>query len=284
MTYRPDGVAAYFDELADGEWDRLEQTLQGRIRYAIHRRFLDEMLDGLPEGARILDVGCGPGRFAIDMLRTGARVTLADLSQGQLDLARGRVEQAGLLEGVDGFERLDVTDLSRFDDASFDAVVCYGGVLSYARESRPDAIAELRRVNRPGGPLLVSVMSLYGAYRLLGPLDAASYLKERDRHAPWETVVAGEPVVLTAADSTEFHQPVALFTADGLREGLEAAGLTVERMATANPLVPGPVGLAIEAISGSDEASAALMELELALCDRPALLDAGEHLIALGRR
>lgn len=31
-------------------------------------------------GMEVLDVGCGPGRFAVEMLRTGARVTLADVS------------------------------------------------------------------------------------------------------------------------------------------------------------------------------------------------------------
>ena len=90
------------------EWERLERTLQGRIKYAIHRRFLDQYV---PEGARALDMGCGPGRFALDLARRGARVTLADLSQAQLELARQQLEAAGLLGQVDAFHCLDMVDM-----------------------------------------------------------------------------------------------------------------------------------------------------------------------------
>lgn len=50
-----------------------------------------------------------------------------------------------------------------FDDGSFDVTVCYGGPISYAVDRTEDAIAELARVTRPGGHVLVSVMSLVGA-------------------------------------------------------------------------------------------------------------------------
>src|SRR4029078_2330378 len=56
----------------------------------------------------------------------------------------------------------DVLDLSRWDDGSFDAVVCFGGPLSYVVDRADDGIGELVRVTRPGGHVLVSVMSLVG--------------------------------------------------------------------------------------------------------------------------
>ena len=48
----------------------------------------------------------------------------------------------------------------------FDAVVCYGGPLSYVMERSDDAFAELLRVTRPDGYVLASVMSLAGAARI----------------------------------------------------------------------------------------------------------------------
>ena len=57
----------------------------------------------------------------------------------------------------------DVTDLSAFADDSFDAVVCYGGPLSYLIDRAEAGLAELLRVTRPGGYVLLSVMSLVGA-------------------------------------------------------------------------------------------------------------------------
>jgi SAM-dependent methyltransferase len=56
----------------------------------------------------------------------------------------------------------DVTDLSRFADDSFDVAVCFGGPLSYVLDRAEHAVAELARVTRPGGHVLVSVMGLGG--------------------------------------------------------------------------------------------------------------------------
>ena len=40
MLYDPLSVKSFFDHYGTREWERLERTLQGRIRYAIHRHFL----------------------------------------------------------------------------------------------------------------------------------------------------------------------------------------------------------------------------------------------------
>ena len=79
----------------------------------------------------MLDVGAGPGRFTIELARLDAEVVVADMSPRQLELNRERLTDAGLDEHVRERVQADVTDLSRFDDASFDATVCFGGPLSY---------------------------------------------------------------------------------------------------------------------------------------------------------
>lgn len=106
-------------------------------------------LAGDVEGRRVLDAGCGSGPLAADLLQRGAVVSGFDLSAGMIDLARER-----LGEEVD----LRVADLAGplpYEDAGFDVVVS-----SLALHYLPDwgpALAELRRVLRPGGRLVVSV-------------------------------------------------------------------------------------------------------------------------------
>ena len=278
-TYDPQSVRRYFDAFGEREWQRLEATFQGRSNYAVHRHLLEQHVQ---PGARVLDVGSGPGRFAIDLATFGARVTLVDISDVQLDLARQRLAERQLLDCVERFQHGDVLDLSAFGDSAFDVVVCFGGVLSYTREQYAAAIHELARVVRPGGVVLVSVMSLYGAMRLLGPLDAAQVVESIDQHLDWEQVLAGADIVFTRAGSKEFHQPIALFTSRGLSAALGDEGLSVEQIASANPLFT--QYMKVPQIEASTAASDRLMALEVAVCQNPGLIDAGGHLIAVARR
>ncbi len=276
MLYNPQGVRSFFDNAGMQEWERLERTLQGRIMYQIHKHFLDKYV---PEGACVLDAGCGPGRFSLDLARRNARLTLVDLSQTQLDLARQHLKEAGLLERVQAFHCLDLIDIHELDDASFDVVVCYGAVLSYTYDQYETALQELARLIRPGGYLLISVCSLYGIIRLVGPGDPHLLLEAPDPHLDWNAILAGKEVVLTQPGSPEFHQPLALFASTGLKRVLEQEGLQVVEMAAANPVVSGPTQ--IPRITGSEQASAALAALEIALCSKPGLIDGGEHLLAV---
>jgi 2-polyprenyl-3-methyl-5-hydroxy-6-metoxy-1,4-benzoquinol methylase len=277
--YDQQSVRRYFDAFGEREWQRLEATFQGRSNYAVHRHLLEQHVSA---GSRVLDVGSGPGRFAIDLATLGARVTLVDLSHVQLDLARQRLAERQMLDCVETFQRADVLDLSAFADSTFDAVVCFGGVLSYTREKYRAAISELARVVRPGGVVLVSVMSLYGAMRLLGPLDAAQVVESIDQHLDWQQVLGGADIVLTRAGSKEFHQPIALFTSRGLSAALTAEGLRIERLASANPIFT--QYMKVPQIEASTAASDQLMALEVAACEQPGLVDAGGHLIAVARR
>jgi len=278
VTYDAQAVRGYFDAYGEREWQRLEATFQGRSSYAVHRHLLDQYVR---PGLRVLDIGSGPGRYAIDIAAMGARVTLVDLSEVQLEIARRRLGERQLLDRVESFRTGDVLDLDAFDDGAFDLVICFGGVVSYTKEQYPRALRELRRVVRPEGAVLVSVMSLHGTMRLIGPLDAAKVIETIDQHLEWSEVVGGAGVTCTRVGSAEFHQPIALFTSAGLTSALEEAGLRVERLASANPLFTQYMKL--PQIEASPVAAERLIQLEVAACESPGLLDAGGHLIAVGR-
>jgi SAM-dependent methyltransferase len=105
-----------------------------------------------PAGSAVLEAGCGVGAQTVPLVRSspGARITCVDISAGSLVAAEARVRAAGL--PLPRFEQADLQALP-FPDATFDhAFVCF--VLEHL--SRPDAaLAELRRVLRPGGSLTV---------------------------------------------------------------------------------------------------------------------------------
>jgi S-adenosylmethionine-dependent methyltransferase len=79
----------FYDGYALREWDRLERN---RTEFAVSLRVMNEFLPVPP--ASILDVGGGPGRYAIELARQGYQVTMVDISGESLRLARQKAEEA----------------------------------------------------------------------------------------------------------------------------------------------------------------------------------------------
>jgi SAM-dependent methyltransferase len=107
-----------------------------------------------PDGARVLEVGCGPGRLSILLARRhGLDVTGLDLDPAMVERARANAARSAQQHGrVPSFLVGDVASLA-FPDRSFDLVV---STLSMHHWADPTAgLAEIGRVLRPGGLALV---------------------------------------------------------------------------------------------------------------------------------
>lgn len=155
-------VKGYYDALGEKEWDRLTETLRGRVSLELHRRFLRRFVR---PGWRVLEVGAGPGRFTFELAALGASVVVTDVSEVQLGLNEARLEGTDAERNVERRELLDVCDASRYADGEFDAVVALGGPLSYAFERTEEAMRGLLRIIGAEGIVVASVMSLLGGWR-----------------------------------------------------------------------------------------------------------------------
>lgn len=130
---------------------RTSGNLQARIDFHVrfrtnpygwHLWVFDRLL--LPPSARILEIGCGAGSLWLEnrsRIPAGWQVTLSDLSAGMLAQAR-----RGL--GTSRLAALDAQALP-LPDGHFDAVIA--NHMLYHVPDRPQALAEIRRVLRPGG-------------------------------------------------------------------------------------------------------------------------------------
>jgi ubiquinone/menaquinone biosynthesis C-methylase UbiE len=105
---------------------------------------------GAQPGERVLEVGAGTGRNALRLARHGVDYVGVDLAPGMIRRARRRLDGAGF-----GSTPLAVADAHHLPlpDASFDRVFHVGAVNSFADPTR--ALAEMSRVCRPGGMLLL---------------------------------------------------------------------------------------------------------------------------------
>jgi ubiquinone/menaquinone biosynthesis C-methylase UbiE len=107
-------------------------------------------------GARVLDIGCGPGRFwaaNFETLPPDIKLTLADLSPGMVNEAVGNMIAMGDKWGSVAGEVADVCALP-FADGGFDIVTAMH--MLYHAPDKDRAISEIARVLRPGGRLIVT--------------------------------------------------------------------------------------------------------------------------------
>ncbi len=152
------------------------------LRYSFTKGTLQEvdfLIDelALKPGDRILDVGCGPGRHALEFAKRGFSVTGVDISSRFVDLANEQAAQ----HGIDAtFVRVDARTLSFSEE--FDAVIslCQGafGLQGAINQQRWSAIDEdllvlegIARSMRPGGVAAISAFSAYFQVRYLEDAD-----------------------------------------------------------------------------------------------------------------
>lgn len=121
--------------------------------------FLLDLL-ALPRGARVLDVGCGPGRHAVPLAQAGLAVTGVDVSRRFLDIAADAARAAGV--GA-AFFHVDARAMP-FDD-EFDAVVsiCEGAFGLMAGDDSTVLKRMAEAVKRGGRVVLTAFSALYEA-------------------------------------------------------------------------------------------------------------------------
>ncbi|WP_329789727.1 class I SAM-dependent methyltransferase [Lentzea sp. DG1S-22] len=111
--------------------------------------YLAEFDRRLPEGAKVLELGCGAGVPCSRKLAERHDVLGVDLSARQVELARANVPGAR-------FEKADMTALD-FPDGEFDGVAAFYSILHVPRAEQPALFAGIARWLKPGGLFLASL-------------------------------------------------------------------------------------------------------------------------------
>jgi SAM-dependent methyltransferase len=270
-----DGVAAELHGATEyyelgNEADRLDSP-QGRLEF---ERSQEIVLRALPPApAVVADIGGGPGRYALWLASLGYHVIHRDI----VPLHVRQLAEAAAAAGVVVDSALGDARALDLADASADAVLLLGPLYHLDAAGRLRALAEARRVVRPGGPVLGAAISRWAA-RLDGVLGQRLY----EKYPQVARVV--DVVEQTGVLEPLFPGSFCAFThrPEELRAEISSAGLKVTDLVC----VEGAALLLGDLAERAADPAAwqIVLDAARALERVPELIGLGSHLVVTGRR
>lgn len=218
------------------------------------------------DGAKILEIGAGTGRYSIALAKEGYDVTAVELVEHNLDILRANSADLENLQSYQG----DALNLSRFIDGEFDITLVFGPLYHlYDKEDVNKAINEAIRVTKENGIVLVAFLSVY-AVLFDNYLNGSLVEGIKENFTNEYSVRHFEEQLFTGYDIEEFER---LF-----------ADEKVEHLATV------AVDSILELAEGrkdfamSDDEFRAFAKYHLATCEKRELLGCSSHLLYICRK
>lgn len=137
-------IQRHYDEVAE-RYDHHYDRSRGRW---YHTHLSRHLMEVLPGGGRLLDIGCGTGLFVDRYISAGGSAIGLDISSGMIRQARRRCATSEFVVGTG--------ETIPFRDDSFDAIAC---LLAFSYMRDPQAMLdETYRVLRPGGAIAICTL------------------------------------------------------------------------------------------------------------------------------
>jgi SAM-dependent methyltransferase len=167
-----------------------------------------------PDATDVVDIGCGGGALVRALTGLGARVTGVEISESQLAAAIGQDNGSGARYLVGRAERLPL------DNSSVDIVVFMRSLHHVPQDQLGAALAEARRVIRPGGAVYVAEPLAEGSFfELTRMVDDETVVRSAAQAALTQASDAG----LRRSTTVEYDAPLTVAGLAGLRARIVAA-------------------------------------------------------------
>jgi S-adenosylmethionine-dependent methyltransferase len=271
-------VERFYDANAEREWDRLtfDREPHRWIEYQVGMQTLEKYLPPAP--SRVLDVGSGPGRYAIALAQRGYRVTLFDLSGESLALARRYAAEAGVGDRVEGYEQGEASDLGSFADEDFDAVLVMGPLYHLIDEGeRLAAVRESLRVLKAGGIVVAAIINHLGVAR-----SGVTEFPDWYNDAECMNIVGSYTNRVPQDEIRGFTEAYFAHPLE-LRRWYEEAGAETISMA-AQEGIAGGLRDECRRLAENETAWQHFVKIVLATCEDPTILGGSEHTLYIGRK
>ena len=208
----------YSHEVEANRLEREPFKLEGIRTKEIIDRYLQK------DTMEILDVGGGAGYYSYWLQGKGHRVTLVDLSPTNINLAEKHSEASGI--SLSKIEVGDSTSL-HFSDNQFDIVLVLGPLYHLTdRKERVMALAEAKRVLKPGGLLLSAVISRYAS--LFDGFQRDLVLDDQFFNLLTDDLKTG--IHINKTDNQEYFTTAYFHTSREIVEEINESGLEFEKL------------------------------------------------------
>lgn len=238
---------------------RLNRSRAARVEFLTTTHFIEQYLK---PGARILDVGAGAGEYSLYFARKGYAVCALELAENNIRAFRKKLRP----EDNIALEQGNAVDLSRYADASFDAVLLFGPLYHlHQAADQQRCIAEAKRVCKPDGKLFFAFISNDFVF-LTELANDGDYFNSGDYDK----------------ESFKLHDfPFVFHTVDACRAMLRQGGVHILREIAAD----GVSELMEERINAMDAAGyAQYLRWHFYICEKPELLGMTNHLLFVGEK
>lgn len=157
-------IEDWYDNQYD-EWTRLDRH---KIEFEITKKYLDKYITG--EKMEIFDIGGGPGRYSFYLAGKGHRVTLLDLSQHNIDIAKKKSKELGI--PLEDYIKGNALELSTYTK-KYDMILLMGPLYHLVNEEdRKKALEGALKLLKDGGIIVATFISKYAPIQ-----DALTYLQ-----------------------------------------------------------------------------------------------------------
>ncbi|MGN0367605.1 MAG: class I SAM-dependent methyltransferase [Wujia sp.] len=264
-----DKIERYYNKF--NEEKRLN-TRHGQIEYRITMKYIHDYLNlrmqelGFVDKheLRILDIGAGTGRYSVALCEEGYSVTAVELVRYNLGILKQKNSRVHAMQG-------NALNLKKLQDNTFDLTLLFGPMYHLmTRQEKVQALAEAKRVTKPGGIIMVAYIMneyavvVYGIQENKLRESMQEHLLDEDFHT-----VPGEDSLydfVRMEDIDELNREV---------------GLKREKILSPD----GPANYIRPFVNQLDEESYELfVRYQLKVCERPDLIGAGAHTVDILRK
>lgn len=261
MSKRLEIVSSFYNKIDEDA--RLNRNRHGQMEYITTMHYINKYAQN---GAKILEIGAGTGRYSIALAKADFDVTSVELVEHNLEVLKQNSEGMSNIQSFQG----DALDLSRFADNTFAVTLLFGPLYHlYEAKDVQKALDEAIRVTKPEGVILVAFLSVY-AILFNNYLNGTLFAGIEENFTEDYKIKHFEEQLFTGYDIVEFEE---LFADKPVQHLNTVAVDSVLELAEGR-----------SDFSMSEEEFEAFAKLQLAFCEKRELLGCSSHLLYVCRK